>query len=127
MNVSSCDASDTQFSMTETTMSPLSASFSTVVASYFAENQTLVYQSAVEFPPLTITKGTIIGLIIGLSVGKAFREGVFLICEGAAAFIGLAVAAVYYYKKTRREERKRFQNWKLGTEDESETPLINQD
>ena len=71
MNISECSAQNTYFSITHTSLNPLSANFKTQIADYFAENQTLVYQAAVEFPPLTITKGAMIALIIGVIVGKS--------------------------------------------------------
>jgi hypothetical protein len=119
MNISDCFAVNTQFTITDTSLSPLSASFKTFIADYFDVNQTLVYQAAVEFPPLTITPGAVIALIIGCVVGKIWRGNIFDL-KGFLALVGLVVAAVYYYRKTKREEKKRWEDFKNGNEEHVE-------
>jgi hypothetical protein len=72
MNITDCGPMNIAFEVGQTAMSPLSANFKIYFDDYFDENKTLVYQAAVEFPPLTFTKGTIIALVLGCVVGKRY-------------------------------------------------------
>jgi hypothetical protein len=52
------------------------------------------------------------------------KIGFKLKVEGFLAFVGLCVAAVYFYKKTKKEEKTKWENWRMGKEEDTDAAML---